>query len=100
MTPEPAERDTIRPAASGQRRERGIEVEEIHPGHIDYRDGQGRAFHVWTVTTVSKHGLGVLSAAQLRELGRQISQLLEPAAAGPEEDREPGRTGNRAEASD
>lgn len=96
MTAEPAERGATRPAVSGQQRERGIEVEEIHAGHLDYHDGQGRAFHVWTVTAVSKHGLGVLSEAQLRELGRQIGNLLEPAAAGPEEDRGPSRMGNRA----
>jgi hypothetical protein len=92
----------------GQRREREIEVEEILPGHLDYRDGQGRAFHVWTVTTAgagSKYGLGKLSETQLRELGQQISHLLGPAGAGPEGDQ--GRnlasrdaTGSGAGASD
>jgi hypothetical protein len=74
------------PGAGGQRREREIEVEEILPGHLDYRDGQGRAFHVWTVSRAgagSKYGLGKLSEAQLRELGRQIGHLLAP-AAGPD----------------
>ena len=87
-----AEQHTEDPAAGGQRREREIEVEEIHPGHLDYRDGRGREFHVWTVTRAgagSKFGLGKLSEAQLRELGRQISHLLGP-AAGPEGDHGPG----------
>jgi hypothetical protein len=105
-----AGQDTTRPAAGGQRREREIEVEveEILPGHLDYRDGQGRAFHVWTVTTAgagSKYGLGKLSEAQLRELGRQIGHLLGPAGAGPEGDqgRNPASrdgTGSGARASD
>ena len=88
-----AEQHSESPAAGGQRREREIEVEEIHPGHLDYRDGRGREFHVWTVTragTVSKFGLGKLSEAQLRDLGLQISHLLGPAAAGPEGDQGPG----------
>jgi len=79
------------PGAGGQRREREIEVEEILPGHLDYREGQGRAFHVWTITRAgagSKYGLGKLSEAQLRELGRQIGHLLRP-AAGPEAGRGP-----------
>jgi hypothetical protein len=90
----PAGQDTTRLAAGGQRREREIEVEEILPGHLDYRDGQGRAFHVWTVTRAgagSKYGLGKLSEAQLRELGRQIGHLLGPAAAGPAGDQGPCR---------
>lgn len=88
----PAGQDTTRPAERVQRREREIEVEEILPGHLDYHDGQGRAFHVWTVTRASKYGLGKLSEAQLRELGRQIRHLLGPAAAGPEGDHRPGRS--------
>jgi hypothetical protein len=85
----------------GQRREREIEVEEILPGHLDYLDGQGRAFHVWTVTRAgagSKYGLGKLSEAQLRELGRQIGHLLGPAAAGPEGDGGPDRSREAAAA--
>src|SRR5258708_6379388 len=89
-----AGQDTTRSAAGGQRRQREIEVEEILPGHLDYRDGQGRAFHVWTVTrggAGNKYGLGKLSEAQLRELGRQIDHLLRPAAAGPAGDQGPYR---------
>jgi hypothetical protein len=37
-----ARQGTARPAAGGQRREREIEVEKILPGHLDYRDDQGR----------------------------------------------------------
>ncbi len=85
----PAGQDTTRPAAGAQQREREIEVEEILPGHLDYRDGQGRAFHVWTVTRASKYGLGKLSEAQLRDLGRQIGHLLVPSATGPEGDHGP-----------
>lgn len=91
----PAGQDTTRPPASAQQREREIEVEveveveEILPGHLDYRDGQGRAFHVWTVTRASKYGLGKLSEAQLRELGRQIGHLLGPSATRPEGDHGP-----------
>jgi hypothetical protein len=91
MAAEAAGQDEARPAAGGQRREREIEVEEILPGHLDYRGGQGRSFHVWTVTrdgAGSKWGLGKLSEAQLRELGRQIGQLLGP-AAGPAGDQGP-----------
>jgi hypothetical protein len=94
----PAGQDTTRPAAGAQEREREIEVEEILPGHLDYRDGQGRAFHVWTVTRASKYGLGKLSEAQLRELGRQIGHLLEPAATGPEGDHGPDRSRKAAAA--
>jgi hypothetical protein len=85
----------------GQRREREIEVEEILPGHLDCLDGQGRAFHVWTVTRAragSKYGLGKLSEAQLRELGRQIGHLLGAAAAGPEGDEGPDRSRKAAAA--
>jgi hypothetical protein len=85
----PAGQDTTRPTAGAQQREREIEVEEILPGHLDYRDGQGRAFHVWTVTRASKYGMGKLSEAQLRELGRQIGHLLGPSATGPEGDHGP-----------
>jgi hypothetical protein len=81
--------DTARPAAGAQQREREIEAGEILPGHPGYRDGQGRAFHVWTVTRASKYGLGRLSEAQLRELGRQIGHLLGPSAPGPEGDHGP-----------
>lgn len=94
----PPGQDTTGPAAGAQRRERDIEVEEILPGHLDYRDGQGRAFHVWTVTRASKYGLGKLSEAQLRELGRQIGHLLEPAATGPEDDHGPARSRKAAAA--
>jgi hypothetical protein len=78
-------------AAGGQRRDREIEVEEVLPGHLDYRDGQGRAFHVWTITTASKYGLGKVSEDQLRELDRQIHELLGPAAAGSPGDQWPRR---------
>jgi hypothetical protein len=96
----PAGQDKTRPAGGGQQREREVEVEveEILPGHLDYRDGQGRAFHVWTVTRASKYGLGKLSEAQLRELGRQIGHLLGPAATGPEEDHGPDRSHEAAAA--
>jgi hypothetical protein len=84
----PAGQDTARPAAGGQgEREVEVEVEEILPGHLDYRHSQGRAFHVWTVTRAgagNKYGLGKLSEAQLRDLGRQIGHLLGPAAGGQE----------------
>ena len=83
---------TESPTEGGQRREREIEVEEILPGHLDYRDGRGREFHVWTVTRAgagSKFGLGRLSEVQLRDLGLQISHLLGP-SAGPEGDQWPG----------
>lgn len=86
----PAGPDTTRSAAGAQQRER--EVEEILPGHLDYRDGQGRAFHVWTVTRASKYGLGKLSEAQLRELGGQIGHLLGPSATSPEGDHGPDRS--------
>lgn len=92
----PAGQDTTRPAAGAQQREREIEVEEILPGHPGYRDGQGRAFHVWTVTRASKYGLGKLSEAQLRELGRQIGHLLGPSATGPERDHGPDGSHNAA----
>jgi hypothetical protein len=85
----PAGQDTTGPGTGAQQREREIEVEEILPGHLDYREGQGRAFHVWTVTRASKYGLGKISEAQLRELGRQIGHLLGAAAPGPEGDHRP-----------
>jgi hypothetical protein len=69
-----------------------VEVEEILPGNIDYRDDQGRAFHVWTVTRAgagNKFGLGKMSEAQLRELGRQVGHLL--GAAAPEGNQKPDR---------
>jgi hypothetical protein len=48
---------------------------------------------VWTVTRAgagNKYGLGKLSEAQLRELGRQIDELLGP-ADGPAGDQGPYR---------
>jgi hypothetical protein len=49
----PAGQDTTKPTEAGQQGEHGIEVEEILPGHLGYLDGQGRASHVWAVTTAS-----------------------------------------------
>jgi hypothetical protein len=89
-----AGQDTASPAGDGQRHERGIEVEEILPGHLDYMEGRGRAFHVWTVSrggAGNKFGLGRLSEAQLRELGRQIGHLLGPPSAGAAGGQRPGR---------